>query len=70
MCVFYKISEIGLESSAGHAGPLCACQDSALEEALPEPEVLRACFADTPCSCEVVCVSLFPNGPKSLKGKD
>lgn len=70
MCVLYKISKVRLESSAGYGGPPCAYQHSALKEAFPEPEVLRACFTDTPCSCEVVCVSPFPNGPKSLKGKD
>lgn len=49
-----------MESFVWDRGPPCTyVQESALKEALPEPEVCGAYVTDTPCKQDVVCVSLF-----------
>lgn len=60
MCVFYKTSELRMESLVWDRGPPCTyVQESALKEALPEPRVCGACITATPCKQDVVCVSLL-----------
>lgn len=60
MCAVYKTSELRMESFVWDRGPPCTyVQESALKEALREPEVCGAYVTDTPCKQDVVCVSLF-----------